>query len=41
MINNDILAIKDSILATVGDSCGKIHLFGFIAQTPMAIKRAL
>jgi predicted nucleotidyltransferase len=31
MINNDILAIKDSILATVGDSCEKIYLFGSYA----------
>jgi predicted nucleotidyltransferase len=31
MINNDILAIKDSILATVGDSCEKIILFGSYA----------
>jgi predicted nucleotidyltransferase len=31
MINNDILAIKDSILAAVGDSCEKIYLFGSYA----------
>jgi predicted nucleotidyltransferase len=28
MINDDILAIKDSILKTVGDDCEKIILFG-------------
>jgi predicted nucleotidyltransferase len=31
MINNDILAIKDSILSTVGESCEKIYLFGSYA----------
>jgi len=28
MINDDIIAIKDSILSTVGDECEKIILFG-------------
>ncbi|MCL2720590.1 MAG: nucleotidyltransferase domain-containing protein [Treponema sp.] len=28
MINNEILAIKDSILGTVGNDCDKIFLFG-------------
>jgi len=28
MINNEILAIKESILKTVGNSCEKIILFG-------------
>ena len=28
MINDEILAIKDSILKTVGDDCEKIILFG-------------
>ena len=28
MINDDIIAIKDSILTTVGESCEKIILFG-------------
>jgi predicted nucleotidyltransferase len=28
MINDTILAIKDSILSTVGESCEKIYLFG-------------
>ena len=28
MINDDILAIKDSILKTVGDDCERIILFG-------------
>jgi predicted nucleotidyltransferase len=32
MINNDILAIKDSILKTVGDDCEKIILFGSYAH---------
>jgi len=27
-INNDIIAIKDSILSTIGDECEKIILFG-------------
>jgi len=31
MINNDIIAIKDSILQTVGDDCEKIILFGSYA----------
>jgi predicted nucleotidyltransferase len=31
MINDDILAIKDSILSTVGESCEKIYLFGSYA----------
>jgi predicted nucleotidyltransferase len=31
MINNNIIAIKDSILSTVGDSCEKIYLFGSYA----------
>jgi predicted nucleotidyltransferase len=31
MINDDILAIKDSILKTVGDDYGKIILFGSYA----------
>jgi predicted nucleotidyltransferase len=28
MINNDILAIKNCILSTLGDKCEKIFLFG-------------
>jgi predicted nucleotidyltransferase len=28
MVNNDILSIKDSIRAAVGDTCEKIILFG-------------
>jgi predicted nucleotidyltransferase len=28
MINDDILAIKDTILTTVGENCEKIYLFG-------------
>ena len=28
MINDDIIAIKDNILSTVGDGCEKIFLFG-------------
>jgi predicted nucleotidyltransferase len=28
MINNDIIAIKDNILSTVGEECEKIILFG-------------
>jgi predicted nucleotidyltransferase len=31
MINDDILAIKDSILTTVGENCEKIYLFGSYA----------
>jgi predicted nucleotidyltransferase len=31
MINDDILAIKDSILTTVGKNCEKIYLFGSYA----------
>ncbi|GAB6391479.1 MAG: nucleotidyltransferase domain protein [Treponematales bacterium] len=31
MINDDILAIKDSILQTVGGKCEKIYLFGSYA----------
>jgi predicted nucleotidyltransferase len=31
MINDEILAIKDSILSTVGDDCEKIILFGSYA----------
>ena len=31
MINDEIIAIKDSILNTVGDSCEKIILFGSYA----------
>jgi predicted nucleotidyltransferase len=31
MINDAILAIKDSIVSTVGDSCEKIILFGSYA----------
>ncbi|MDR3334451.1 MAG: nucleotidyltransferase domain-containing protein [Treponema sp.] len=31
MINNDILAIKDSILNSVGETCEKIFLFGSYA----------
>jgi len=31
MINDDILAIKDSILRTVGADCEKIYLFGSYA----------
>ena len=31
MINDDILAIKDNILKTVGDTCVKIILFGSYA----------
>jgi predicted nucleotidyltransferase len=32
MINEDILAIKDSILSTVGENCEKIILFGSYAH---------
>ena len=28
MINDDIIAIKDNILSTLGDDCEKIFLFG-------------
>jgi len=28
MVNNEIIAIKDSILDTVGETCEKIILFG-------------
>jgi predicted nucleotidyltransferase len=28
MINNEIVAIKDNILSTIGDKCEKIILFG-------------
>jgi predicted nucleotidyltransferase len=31
MINNDIIAIKDSIVKTVGDTCEKVILFGSYA----------
>jgi uncharacterized protein len=31
MINNEIMAIKDNILSTVGDGCEKIFLFGSYA----------
>jgi len=31
MINDTIIAIKDSILSTVGDGCEKIFLFGSYA----------
>ena len=31
MVNDEILAIKDSILKTVGDDCEKIILFGSYA----------
>jgi predicted nucleotidyltransferase len=31
MINDDILAIKDTILTTVGENCEKIYLFGSYA----------
>jgi predicted nucleotidyltransferase len=31
MINDKIIAIKDSILSTVGDGCEKIFLFGSYA----------
>jgi predicted nucleotidyltransferase len=31
IINDDILAIKDSILTTVGENCEKIYLFGSYA----------
>jgi len=31
MVNDEILAIKDSILETVGDDCEKIILFGSYA----------
>jgi predicted nucleotidyltransferase len=31
MINDDIIAIKDSILKTVGEDCEKIFLFGSYA----------
>jgi predicted nucleotidyltransferase len=35
MINDDILAIKDNILKTVGDDCEKIILFGsYVHGTP-------
>jgi predicted nucleotidyltransferase len=32
VINNDIIAIKDNILSTVGDECEKIILFGSYAS---------
>ena len=32
MINDEILAIKDNILSTVGDGCEKIILFGSYAH---------
>ena len=31
MVNNEIIAIKDNILSTVGDGCEKIFLFGSYA----------
>jgi len=31
MINNEIIAIKDNILSTIGDECEKIILFGSYA----------
>jgi predicted nucleotidyltransferase len=31
MINDDILAIKNNILTTVGENCEKIYLFGSYA----------
>jgi len=31
LINNQIIAIKDNILSTVGDGCEKIFLFGSYA----------
>jgi len=31
MINNEIIAIKDNILSTLGDGCEKIFLFGSYA----------
>jgi len=31
MVNDDIIAIKDNILSTVGDGCEKIFLFGSYA----------
>jgi predicted nucleotidyltransferase len=31
MINDDIIAIKDSIVKTVGDTCEKVILFGSYA----------
>jgi len=31
MINDEIIAIKDNILSTVGDGCEKIFLFGSYA----------
>jgi predicted nucleotidyltransferase len=31
MVNDDIIAIKDSILNTVGEDCEKIILFGSYA----------
>ena len=35
-MNNEIIAIKDSILSTVGDDCEKIILFGSYAYgTPL------
>jgi predicted nucleotidyltransferase len=32
MVNKEIIAIKDSILSTVGDDCEKIFLFGSYAN---------
>ena len=31
MVNDEIIAIRDNILSTVGDSCEKIFLFGSYA----------
>jgi predicted nucleotidyltransferase len=31
MVNDEIIAIKDNILSTVGDGCEKIFLFGSFA----------
>ena len=31
MLNDEIIAIKDSILSTIGDGCEKIFLFGSYA----------
>jgi hypothetical protein len=31
MINNDILAIKDGIVKTLGDDCERVYLFGSYA----------
>jgi len=31
LINNQIIAIKDNILSTIGDRCEKIFLFGSYA----------